>query len=131
MSPNPTDSVPASLEEKELELSGECGYDEYGDRGDFNEDEEDDGPCVRTCCLCCNIGLGSILGAIGFLVFNGIYIARQMSNLKDALDDGSVRKTNFKLFPNFYNFQKIPNNFYKFQKNVNITFFLHFLYTAV
>jgi hypothetical protein len=57
----------------------------------FDEVEEytNDEPCVTSCCLCCNLGLGSILASIGFLVFNGVYIVRQMSSLKSALKDGS------------------------------------------
>lgn len=77
---------------KELEIS-HIGHTHAYDEEDlsFEEVEEykEDQPCVTSCCLCCNLGLGSILASMGFLVFNGVYIVRQMSNLKLALSGGS------------------------------------------
>lgn len=77
---------------KELEIAhgGKShSYDE--DELTFDEVEEykNDKPCVTSCCLCCNLGLGSILASIGFLIFNGIYIMRQMTSLQLALSGGS------------------------------------------
>lgn len=80
------------MNQKDLEIS-HAGHPHVYDEDEiaFEEVEEykNDKPCVTSCCLCCNLGLGSILAAIMFLVFNGVYIARQMGNLKSALSDGS------------------------------------------
>ena len=38
---------------------------------DYDSDEEDDDPndpLVKSCCFCCNLGIGVILGALFFLV---------------------------------------------------------------
>ena len=34
------------------------------------EDEDDHQPIIDSCCLCCNLGAGLLLGAIAFLVSN-------------------------------------------------------------
>ena len=32
------------------------------------DDEYDDKPCISTCCCCCNLGLGSIMAGVIFMV---------------------------------------------------------------
>ena len=61
------------MNQKDLEISQNgvnphSVYDE--DELAFEEVEEykNDKPCVTSCGLCCNLGLGSILAAIMFLV---------------------------------------------------------------
>ena len=34
------------------------------------DEDEDDEPIVNSCCLCCNLGAGLLLGAIAFMVRN-------------------------------------------------------------
>ena len=64
------------MNQKDLEIAHAGNphvYDE--DEIAFEEVEEykNDKPCVTSCCLCCNLGLGSILAAIMFLVSPILY----------------------------------------------------------
>lgn len=77
------------LEISHAEQSHRVQYDEDEITFDDVEEYKNDKPCVTSCCLCCNLGLGSILASFLFLVFNGVYIARQMSSLQLALLGGS------------------------------------------
>lgn len=57
--------------------------------------EPEDKPCVMSCCLCCNLGIGTILTSILFLIFNGIYVMRQMTSLNAALGEGETPELQF------------------------------------
>ena len=35
---------------------------------EVDDDEFNDKPCVSTCCCCCNLGLGSIMAGVIFMV---------------------------------------------------------------
>lgn len=67
---------------------GSCQQDDF-DADDLHK------PCVSTCCLCCNLGLGSILTGVGFVILNVIYIFRQMSSLQAALLESSLPEISF------------------------------------
>jgi len=54
------------------------------------DDEYNDKPCISTCCCCCNLGLGSIMAGVIFMILNAIYIGRQMTSLNESLADGNT-----------------------------------------
>jgi hypothetical protein len=80
-----------NMDIEEYSYSEEEDFETLDHIEDIDEDDEDDfndKPCVTTCCCCCNLGLGSIMAGVFFMILNGIYIGRQMNNLSDAMEDG-------------------------------------------
>ena len=70
------------MTEKEVAAVAEYEYsDEEFDSIDHEiaieetDDEYNDKPCISTCCCCCNLGLGSIMAGVIFMV--SFFIARQ------------------------------------------------------
>lgn len=57
---------------------------------EVDDDEYNDKPCVSTCCCCCNLGLGSIMAGVIFLILNAVYIGRQMTNLSESRAEGNT-----------------------------------------
>ena len=47
--------------------------DPVDDIDDDDVDDFNDKPCVTTCCCCCNLGLGSIMAGVLFLVSRNIF----------------------------------------------------------
>lgn len=60
---------------------------ELRDRGgtelcdDEDEDDDDTTPIIESCCFCCNLGIGILLGAISYLIFDTIFLAKKAQKL--------------------------------------------------
>jgi len=85
------------MTEKEVAAVAEYEYsDEEFDSIDHEiaieetDDEYNDKPCISTCCCCCNLGLGSIMAGVIFMILNAIYIGRQMTSLNESMADGNT-----------------------------------------
>jgi hypothetical protein len=51
---------------------------------DYDSEEEDDDPhdpFVKSCCFCCNLGIGVILGALFFLLYDGFFVISKSAQL--------------------------------------------------
>ena len=60
------------MSSQDIEPVNQSAHSFEDEESDFREFENvkpvDDKPCVTSCCLCCNLGLGTILAAVIFLV---------------------------------------------------------------
>jgi len=65
------------------------------------DEDEDDEPIVNSCCLCCNLGAGLLLGAIAFMIFDTIFLAQKAKKLftTSVGQTVGVSHLNFQEFP--------------------------------
>ena len=60
-----------NIDIEEYSYSEEEDFDTIDHIEDIDEDDDqefNDKPCVTTCCCCCNLGLGSIIAGVIFMV---------------------------------------------------------------
>jgi len=72
-----------------LDPDYESDYD-----SDDDEDENPKDPYVNTCFCCCNLGIGVILGALFFLIFDSFFLIRKSTTLFNDERDG-ISPVNF------------------------------------
>lgn len=66
-------------------MNGFVGYHDGENFGhhdlEENLDNDEELPLIGSCCLCCNLGIGILLGALSFFVFDAIFLAKKAQNV--------------------------------------------------
>jgi hypothetical protein len=62
---------------------------------DEDEDEESESPLVKMCCFCCNLGVGVLIGAVMFLIFDLIFLIKKSSRFISMSNTPPIRATSF------------------------------------
>jgi len=71
-------SVTMMPQPMKLPLDPQYDLDDYDSE---DEDEDPHDPFVKSCCFCCNLGIGVILGALFFLLYDGFFVISKSAQL--------------------------------------------------